>query len=792
VPLAIGEHIPARTRLESLDRRRNRRKARAAALPCRPTPVEETTRKRAFARAALAVSLLVSVCAWPAGALAAGPGNLEIRVISNRADLISGDDALVSIGIPRGVRPSQIRVKLNGSNVTSEFAVRANGSYEGMVEGLDLGRNLLVATASGADPDRAVIRNHPIGGPVFSGPQVQPWVCRNGSTKPKCEAPITYEYQYKSSVDGGLHPYDPDNPPSDLAQATTQTGETVPFIIRIETGYQDRDQYKIAVLDQPDKGWEPWDPQPQFNHKLLITHGASCGIDHQSGDAPSVTGDTLGSSSPTVALGMGFAVMSTALNNAGHNCNLATEAESMVMAKEHLIESYGTLKYTIGTGCSGGSLVQQQVANAYPGIYQGILPQCSFPDSWSTGQQLAAYHFDRGYFENPSKWGPGIVWTPTQIAAVEGHPNHVNSIVFDSVYWTSLADPSDGCPGVPSSDNYDSQTNPDGVRCTLADYMINVLGPRPQSLWTPAETEIGRGFAGLPIGDVGVQFGLKALERGDISPAQFVDLNAKIGGADIDLNPTAARSDATQPALRNVYRSGGVNETNNLTGVAIIDLRGPDPGAFHDAYRSWTIRARLEREEGHFPRNHVIWFGQTPLIGDPRYTTEGLKAMDRWLSAVQRDDRNLPLATKVARDRPADVHDQCSSIPGVEKVSVPDVGPVCKLKDAQTRFGTPATVAGESIATDQNRCQLKPLRRSDYYPIDFTQAQWTALRRTFPTGVCDWERPGVSQTDTVPWLTYQTHDGQVVFGGQRLGAAPDRSGGGWTSRAFSSWSNPSG
>ena len=497
-------------------------------------------------------------------------------------------------------------------------------------------------------------------------------------------------------------------------------------------------------------------------------------------------------SSPTTALGMGFAVMSTALDNAGHNCNLATEAESLVMAKEHLIESYGTLRFTIGTGCSGGSLVQQQVANAYPGIYQGILPQCSFPDSWSTGQQLAAYHFDRGYFEDPTKWGTGIAWTPTQIAAVEGHPNHVNAIVFDTVYWTSLADPSDGCPGVAAADDYNAQTNPDGVRCTLADYMVNVMGPRPQSVWTPAEQAIGHGFAGLPIGDVGVQFGLAALEKGDISPAQFVDLNSKIGGADIDLNPIPERSDATQPALRNVYRSGGVNETNNLTGTAIIDLRGPDPGAFHDAYRSWAIRARLEQQEGHLPRNQVIWFGQTPLIGDPRYTTQGLKAMDRWLSAVERDKRDLPLSTKVSADRPTDIHDQCSSIPGVDKVAVPGVGPVCKLKEAQTRFGTPATVSGESIATDQNRCQLKPLRRSDYYPIDFTDAQWAALQHAFPTGVCDWSKPGVSQQDTIPWQTYQQPDGRVVYGGEPLGAAPTGSGGGWTSGAFSSWRNASG
>jgi len=699
---------------------------------------------------------------------------------------------LAAVQVPGSVQPGGIRMTLDGHNVTDQFGMRADGQYEGRLQGLQMGDNVVTASAPDADSDRVVIRNHSIGGPVFSGPQVQPWVCQNDSKRPKCQAPTTYEYEYKSSADGQLHPYDPNNPPSDVATTTTQTGETVPFIIRIETGYEDRDQYKIAALYQPGKPWQPWNPQPQFNHKLLITHGASCGIDHQSGDAPSVTGDTVGSSSPTTALGMGFAVMSTALDNAGHNCNLVTEAESLVMAKEHLIESYGTLRYTIGTGCSGGSLVQQQVANAYPGIYQGILPQCSFPDAWSTGQQLAGYHFLRGYFENPSKWGTGIAWTPAQIAAVEGHPNHVNSIVFDSVYWTDLADPSDGCAGVPPADDYNAQTNPDGVRCTLADYMINVFGPRPERYWTPPEQQVGHGFAGLPIGDVGVQFGLDSLMKGDITPAQFVDLNAKIGGADIDLNPTAERSDTTEPALQNAYRAGTINETNNLTAVPIIDLRGPDPGAFHDAYRSWAIRARLERQEGHFPKNHVIWFGQTPLIGDPRYTTEGLRAMDRWLSRVERDDRDIPLAAKVARDRPTDVHDRCSSIPGVERVSLPGVGPVCKLKEVQTRFGTPATVAGEGIATDQNRCQLKPLRRTDYYPIDFTAAQWKALQSTFPTGVCDWSRPGVDQRNTIPWLTYQAPNGDVVYGGERLGAAPQGSGLGWTSRSFAWWRNAGG
>src|SRR5207302_10586349 len=158
-----------------------------------------------------------------------------------------------------------------------------------------------------------------------------------------------------------------------------------------------RDQYQISVLFQPGKPWSAWDPQPQFNHKLLITHGASCGIDHQAGTAPSTTSDTVAvpggpgdGNSPTTALGRGFAVMSTALDNTGHNCNLATEAESLIMAKERVIENYGDIRYTIGTGCSGGSIVQQTVANAYPGaVYDGLVITCAYPDVLSAGAQFA-------------------------------------------------------------------------------------------------------------------------------------------------------------------------------------------------------------------------------------------------------------------------------------------------------------------------------------------------------------------------------------------------------------------
>jgi hypothetical protein len=120
-------------------------------------------------------------------------------------------------------------------------------------------------------------------------------------------------------------------------------------------------------------------------------------------------------------------------------------------------------------------------------------------------------------------------------------------------------------------------------------------------------------------------------------------------------------------------------------------------------------------------------------------------------------------------------------------VDVPGVGPVCELKDVQTRFGTPRTVAGEGVETDINKCTLKRLRRSDYYPITFTADQWARMRSAFPAGVCNWNATGQSQRGAIPWQTYQDWSGNVVYGGRPLGPASPGSGIGWTSSAFDSW-----
>ena len=309
------------------------------------------------------VVLAAFAAALPAAASAAAP---KIKVLSNRADLISGGDALVEIRAPKGTKPARLTIKLNGKPARKRFAKRENGRFQGIVRGLRNGRNVLSARAPGGPVARVKIINHPNGGPVFSGPQVQPWECQDGAVDAKCNQPAEFTFLYRPAGGSGLEPYNVANPPDDVAMTTTDDGNTVPFIVRLETGYQDRDQYKIATLYRPGEPWKPWAPQDVWNRKLVITHGFGCGVSYGAGEAPSVD-DSLGQT----ALARGFAVGSTALDNNSHNCNIAVQAESLVMLKEHLVETRGPIRYTIASGCSGGSVVQQQVANAYPGDLPG-------------------------------------------------------------------------------------------------------------------------------------------------------------------------------------------------------------------------------------------------------------------------------------------------------------------------------------------------------------------------------------------------------------------------------------
>jgi len=576
-------------------------------------------------------------------------------------------------------------------------------------------------------------------------------------------------------VRSAFQPYDPAAPPSDVATTTTDDGHTVPFIVRVELGYSLRDQYRIAALFNPatqGRTPSPTAANPGFNHKLVLAHGTSCDTSYASGTATDVLFEQ--------ALAQGFAVASHALDNAGHNCNLVTQAESLIRTKEMVVERFGPLRYTIGSGCSGGSLVQQQVANAYPGVYQGITPQCSFTDAWSSAQQYVDYVGLRAYLEGPGSTQSGIV--PAQWPSIFGHANPANQITFTTAIPNS-GDPSRSCPGVPAAKVFTTASQK-GVRCSFQDYMKNVFGLD------------AHGKAHRPISNVGVQYGLSGFlsslganvgdpTRPPLTSDQFVALNAGVGGYDIDFDHTAARTQGDPVAQDRVYRSGAVDTAAHLDQVAIIDLGGPEPGAFHDVYRKFALRDRLVREHG-TSANQVFWQGHTPLLGDPQFAESAITAMDTWLAQIEKDKSSTPLAKKIiAAESPAAIHERCVGTEGAD-------APLeeCRAAVGATLFSSPRIEAGGGdtalingvgpktvgFADDRLDCQTMPIESFVYagkeFANVFTSAQQATLKKTFPTGVCDYSKPGKGFQAAQTWQRYQDAEGGVVYGGVPIGAAP--------------------
>ena len=739
-----------------------------------------------------------------AGAASAATRPIEIVVLSNRPDLVSGGDVRIALAPRSGLALSSVKVALNGKDVTSRFRTVNDQSFrtpytrQAYVTGLRQGANVFTATAKGFS-GRLTVTNHG-DGPAFSGPRFTHYRCPVET--PTCAAKPTFTYLYKSKnpLKVGLQPYDPKKPPSDVATTVSDTGAVAPFVVRREDGWNDRDRYTILTLFRPDSPAAIAD-QPQFNHKLLMTHGGGCGASYGPGDPPladfSGTIPTeLPGISPTyvTALGKGFSVLSTALDNTGHNCNVAKNAESLMQAKEHFVEQYGSIRYTIGTGCSGGSIAQHTVANAYPGIYQGLTTTCSYPDTMSAGAQFADYHLLRLYFEDPTRWAPGVAWLPTQMAHVEGHLTHLNAVVADEGLFKSALNPEHACDGTVDpvagdpSTRYDSEINPKGVRCSVLDLLINVLGPRPSSVWTPQEKAAGRGFAGIPFANNGVIYGLEAFRSGGITAAQLVDLNTKIGGLDVDSQPTTTRIAGDQTAIERLYRSGMINEANHLDQVAMINYGGPDPGLAHDYAHAFWTEDRLMKAQGHTD-NRVMWFGVTPLIGDPRWANESFLAMDRWLASVEKDTSTKLLADKIVDDKPADITDRCSNVPGLLQKPGADDEVDCVLPDVlQTRLSTPREMAGGDRLNDNVACQLKPLTRGDVDQGLFrvSDSQLAALQKIFPKGVCDYSKPGRGQGPAETWLTYFNSSGGVQHGGRALPSFGARHGAGLQSASFAS------
>jgi Tannase-like family of unknown function (DUF6351) len=758
---------------------------------------------------------------------------VEIKTLSNRADLISGGDALVEIVLRKPKEVSQLRVHLNGRDITRTFAVRGNGRILGLVTGLAVGENSLTAQIANKEhPVRLVITNHPIGGPVIAGRQTSPFVCATPLAQPatatspatnasglttnavdaQCNIATEFKLFYRTTTAGCspalpdpsapaappanacFKPFTPGTTPADLAMTTTDQGLVVPYIVRVERGTIDRGIFDIAVLFDPtkhqtDTAFEPGSSPPAWNHKVVYTFGASTGQPRRQFRSEQNWADDS-------ALSRGFLVIDNSMTDSLFNSNRVYNAEALMMMKEHVVETYGEIRYTIGNGCSGGSIQQLTAAAIFPGLLDGVQPTCTYPDSETTAMEVLDCVLLVNYFNSATFASFNAGLTQAQIdakkTAIAGHLDpsscwgwnntfgsngkpgqFVPSLVVNTAGATLLLGaPRNNCQLLPSQ-VYDAAANPFGPRCGSSDNAI--------SIWGAAAGTTNRGRS--TSDNVGIQYGLKALASRAITAEEFVALNEKIGGFTPDVDPSPSRTAADPDALTIAYRSGIVS-AGQLAKTPIMDLRGfddstPDFGAgrvglfgIHQIWRSFALRERLDKANGNHG-NHVLWRFPTNLLAPPAFTLESFLTIDKWLANIEQDKSDLPREQKVVKNRPAGLTDFCvlstdlAANPANPKRTTDFAQ--CDTDAKLVKHASPRQVAGGPIAENILKCQRKAIDFADpaYGGATFTADQQARLRAVFPNGVCDWSQPGVNQVPFAGPLTFQ--DGP---GGKPLGPAP--------------------
>ena len=706
--------------------------------------------------AAIAIAVIVATHAGRAA------DQLQLRVLSSRPDMVTGGDALVRVDLPAGVTAADVKLAVNGADATAKLKADASGrSLTGLVTGLTNGTNTLTATATKNSSTKLTVVNYPITGPLFSGPQEQPFVCMTDKFKlmgggtlgpaldANCSVATRVDYVYRST-DGKFKPLaDPKAPPADAemidrpgtripnpeSPSTSLGASRIPFVIRVETGTINRGIYEIAMLND---GW---------NRRLIYTFGGGCepGWYQQ--------GDSTGGVDDDVQLRMGYAVASNSLNVLWNDCGSVVSAETMAMTKEHFIEAYGVPAFTIGWGTSGGSTQQHEIAENYPGLLDGLMTGRSFADgpfasSTSSGEGRL---FER-YFDKLAK----DKYTDDQITAITGFPLAATMHNLSRVRAPRF-NATESCPaGLTPELKYDPVKNPKGARCDMWDHGVNVWGRDPKT-----------GFARRPLDNVGIQYGLGALNVGTITVAQFLDVNEKIGGFDIDGNMVAERMVADPIAVRAAYRTGRLNQAQGGMGlVPIIDYRtyydDLPGGDVHMRFQQFTTDARLLKATG-TTDNRVM------LTQDRRYGAFDTKSpqlrqaivqMDQWLTALSKDTSSDRPIAKIRRSKPDDLVDACWTKDATpQKIVEKQQYLAGRCNEIYPSHSFPRGVAGAPITNDIIKCQVKPIAVSDY-KVALSADDMARLKKIFPGGVCDWSKPGVDQQPLAgTWQTFNADRG---------------------------------
>ena len=738
---------------------------------------------------------------------------ISLRVLSSPASMVTGGDALVRLTIPEDVSIDRVKVLLNGNDVTSSLELDpAARTRTGLVQGLDLGANQLVAATTkrnGKSRTRArlTLVNHPVTGPIFSGPQQQPFVCKTQTPQAglgfpqvdnqagvgmrlfqipgnpgsptigwskDCTVATVVDFLYRSTTTRQFEPLPPGPLPADVATTTTLVGDTVPYVVRRERGTINRFIYAITILSPPGDPAAPPDTS-LWNGRAVYTFDGGVAIGHNQG--------TIGRDSHLYDLGLskGYAIVHSSGTRTSTHYNLVLGAETAIMTKERFIEGYGVPLYTVGVGGSGGAIQQYVYAQRHPAvIIDAAIPQYSYSDMVTQtihigDCELLEHYMDVTDAANP-KWAtwPNRTWLEGLNASATipnpyrgGAPGSTECVRG----WRGLTplalNPHFGTAGA-GSEFYDPAVLA-AVKWTHWDDLRNVYGVGPN------------GYARVPSDNVGVQYGLQALNDGKITPEEFLKLNATIGTwketsdmvqegcpfipaacadpAQFDpwsrrnmrLSPDggvtpAPRREGDMAAARAAYESGLVFRGD--IDIPIIDWRHYLEAELdmHHSHQSFATRQRMLNFDGR-ASNQVVWFTDARPARASDQTPLALEVIDEWQANI----RAKPWRG-VVRNKPDRAVDSCFATNGSLihagrdawngiLDSRPD-GPCTQLFPL---FGTSRIVSGGPIEGSIFKCALQPVARAIakglYAPWLPGAEDVARLQQIFPEGVCDYSKP---------------------------------------------------
>lgn len=626
-----------------------------------------------------------------------------------------------------------------------------------------------------------------------------------------CGAPTIVKYYYLpagEALDGPLEVYDPANPPNRKDVATTTVGlrHNVPVIIRYETGTINRYIYAIAVITpDPSTDLNRVDLSA-WNHNLIFMFGGGVGIGYdQAGGGYALSyvegrngvliSPNQGGISGRAFLEDGYALISSTGTVTATTYNLRLMGETATMVKEQFIDRYRNPRFTFAIGGSGGAIQQTVYAQDFPGLIDGLIPSHPYPDMITqinpVGDcELAEFYFDESNaFYNGNSPNPfWYSWTNRQlIEGMRGINGFTSSFAGPNgkIPWANAEKGSDECiegwygltPEV-LNPNW-PVTNPDnlpeaemaGVHWDYYDDLKDIFGINPAN-----------GYAYNTFDNVGVQYGLLSLLRGEITPQEFLNINAGIGGwmkswnmpppgypfNPLTLNPPnydfwsqsdandvaspgftgiAPRTVADHEAIENAYRSGLVfmgairNPIINFMAYLEPELN------MHSSREVFAIRQRLIEARGN-ANNQVIWGlpGTASVSVFTKLATQALNLETTWLTTGERPkgamdacyDINGNLIAEGPHVWDGEMTGEMDGNPSDD----PHAGPCTQQYPI---YSSSRLLAGDRISEKTFKCALKPVQTAlsdgTYGNVQFTGSQETQLEAIFPNGVCDYSQP---------------------------------------------------